>query len=168
MRHTAPGNKRETMYYIQSSNKCTKYIHILRLNIKTYKNPFPQPRGPKNSSVGRQTFLHTPLRLGQDHGKDAASFSTTVMTGKYFSQVWFSNHFNSWKWNNLRSKACRDIISRLTIKQKDSQERQNNSTITSHTCVWFCCSKLRIWPVSQVVFWSDGRSEDNLKQQTVH
>lgn len=48
-------------------------------NIQTYRNPFPQPRGPKNSSVGRQTFLQTPLRLWQDQGKEAASFSTTVI-----------------------------------------------------------------------------------------
>lgn len=81
MRHTAPGNKQDTMYYILSAHKFTRYIHMRCLNIQTYKNPFPQPRGPKNSSVGRQTFLHTPLRLGQDQGKDAASFSTTVMMG---------------------------------------------------------------------------------------
>lgn len=87
MRHTAPGIKQETMYYIRLGNKCTNYIHILHLNMKTYKNPFPHPRGPKNSSVGRQTFLHTPFRPGQDQGKDAASFSTTVMTGKYFKHV---------------------------------------------------------------------------------
>ena len=44
----------------------------------TYKKSFPQPRGPKNISDGRQTFLQTPLRLGQDQGKAAASFSTTA------------------------------------------------------------------------------------------
>ncbi len=60
-------------------NEQIKYFQILHLDIKTYKKPFPQPRGPKNSSVGRQTFLHTPFRLGQDQGKDAASFSTTVV-----------------------------------------------------------------------------------------
>lgn len=52
-------------------------------NIQTYRNPFPQPRGPKKSSVGRQTFLHTPFRLGQAQGKEAASFSTTVMMGRF-------------------------------------------------------------------------------------
>lgn len=52
---------------------------MLHMNINTYRKPFPQPRGPKNNSVGRQTFLHTPLRLGQDHGKDAASFRATVI-----------------------------------------------------------------------------------------
>lgn len=52
-------------------------------NIQTYRNPFPQPRGPKNSSVGRQTFLHTPLRVGQDQGMEAASFSATGMTGRF-------------------------------------------------------------------------------------
>lgn len=66
--------------------------HTLYLNINTYKKPFPQPRGPKNSSVGRQTFLHTPLRLGHDQGKDAASFSTTVHDEKYCSTVQYQNY----------------------------------------------------------------------------
>lgn len=66
----------------------TVYLHTASEH-PTYKNPFPQPRGPKKSSVGRQTFRHTPLRLGQDQGKDAASFSTTVMMRYYFSDVSF-------------------------------------------------------------------------------
>lgn len=52
-------------------------------NSQTYWNPFPQPRGPKNISVGRQTFLHTPVRVEQDQGKEAASFSATGMTGRF-------------------------------------------------------------------------------------
>lgn len=84
MRDTAPENKQVTTDYNQPENK---YIHILHLTIQTYKEPFPQPRGPKNSSVGRQTFLHTPLRLGQDQGKDAVSFSTTVMMGNIVAML---------------------------------------------------------------------------------
>ena len=70
------------------------YIFFLKKNLKlnTYWNSFPQPRGPKNISVGRQTFLQTPLRVGQDQGKAAASFSTTggtTGTEGYWSVCFF-------------------------------------------------------------------------------
>ena len=55
---------------------------LLKINqrMNTYRKSFPQPRGPKNISAGEQTFLQIPLRLGQDQGKAAASFSTTEGT----------------------------------------------------------------------------------------
>lgn len=101
-------------------NNFTHYLHMLRF--QTHRKPFPQPRGPKKSSVGRQTFLHTPLRLGQDQGKDAASFSTTVKTSHLclMSRLLFRGNMQTW---------------RLTVEQQDDQECQNNHTVTSHRFV---------------------------------
>ena len=62
--------------------------------MNTYRKSFPQPRGPKNISVDRQTFLQTPLRLGQDQGKAAASFSTTEGTTR-MEGYWFVSFFRS-------------------------------------------------------------------------
>lgn len=78
MRHAAPGtNKSMTTIACYTHNQFTCH------NIQTYWNPFPQPRGPKNISVGRQTFLQTPVRLGQVQGNEAASFSTAVGMGGF-------------------------------------------------------------------------------------
>lgn len=166
------GSKNKPFYYLLWVDKCTKYIHVLCLDISTYKKPFPQPRGPKKSSVGRQTFLHTPLRLGHDQGKDAASFSTTMHDEEYCSDVQYQNIkiYFPWRQRNVQiwvARTCRDIKSRLTIKQQDDQERQHNHAITRHSCVGYRRSTMRTWP-GLLVFWSEGRSEDNMRQHTGH
>lgn len=166
------GSTNKKCYDLLWLDKCTQYIHTLYLNINTYKKPFPQPSGPKNSSVGRQTFLHTPLRLGHDQGKDAASFSTTVHDEKYCSTVQYQNTkvYYPWKQRSVQNRAertCRDIKARLTVKQQDDEERQHNHTITRHSCVGYRRTTMRTWP-GQLVFWSEGRSEDNMKQHTGH
>lgn len=125
MRHTAPGNKQQDLCVkLKARNVLPSWIWASG----TYKNPFPQPRGPKNSSVGRQTFLHTPLKEGQDHGNDAASFSTTVV----------SNQLHVYTAENIFLWAKR-IVLRLTIEQQDNQERQHNQAIASHTWDWLWC-----------------------------
>lgn len=121
MRHTAPGNKEEGLCVtIQVWNPSWMWAS------GTYKNPFPQPKGPKKSSVGRQTFLHTPLKLGQDHGKDAASFSTTGVP-------------NQCTFTKLKTSSLEPNALWLTIEQQDNQERQRNQAIAGHSRHWLWC-----------------------------
>lgn len=46
MRHTAPGDEKETMHFILFSNTCTLYIHPLHLNINLQKS-FPTAKRSK-------------------------------------------------------------------------------------------------------------------------
>lgn len=123
MRHTAPGNKQEGLCV---TFKVCNMLPSRMWASRTYKNPFPQPNGPKNSSVGRQTFLHTPLKLGQDHGKDAASFSTTAVP-------------NQCTFTKLKTFSFGQNALWLTIEQQDKQERQHNQAIASHSWDWMRC-----------------------------
>lgn len=113
--------KKKTQYVTTFHQQLCKHIvYSHTVTINTYKKPFPQPRGPKKSSVGRQTFLHTPLRLGQDQGNDAASFSTTVITqGKLCQGIHFKFKTESSLCVSLQMgrKMPQETPSRLTIHQ---------------------------------------------------